>query len=104
MAPLKMTSISIAQAMGESIVGYAKVAIRKNHNERYLVSIPVWVLGLPAPGVDTHILDGLFGVPAEKFFCLFGVRIVFGKIAWAPLTYFVGYGVSAGFFKGVEQL
>ncbi len=61
-------------------------------------------MGLPSPAVFAHLLDRLFGFPAEDFFSVGGVGEAFGHIAGAALYDLVGDFFAGGLLESFDHV
>ncbi len=61
-------------------------------------------MGLPSPAVFAHLLDRLFGFPAQDFFGVGGVGEAFGHVAGAALYDLVGDFFAGGLLEGFDHV
>ena len=66
--------------------------------------VAVGVVLLPVPAVGAHVLDAVFGHPAQLPLGLGGVGVAFGDVAGAAGLDDVGQLFAAGLFKGVQHV
>ena len=89
--------------------GYSSAVIQQNPGKKFFfpglnLSVSVWIIGLPSPGIFTHLVNSSFCFPSQFFLCKRRIRVALGDIARPPWFDYIWNLLSAGFRECFDHL
>ena len=89
--------------------GYSSAVIQQNPGKKFFfpglnLSVSVWIIGLPSPGIFAHFVNSSFCFPSQFFLGKRRIRVALGDIARPPWFDYIWNLLSAGFRECFDHL